>query len=164
MLYLITDTCILIDLERLGLLQQAGRLSQKLHILDIVIEVECAYLEEEVKKSGFIIESLSGDELKEAYRIEDITGKITIYDAMSYTCAKERDMVLATGDGPLRALADRTGVKYVGLLWFVKEMYLQGIIKPDEAEQALITIKSDKRFRIPEGHVNKEIMKIRKII
>lgn len=158
--YLITDTSILVDLERLGLLQHAGRLSHKLHIVDIVLKVECSFNERQIIDCGFNIVSMSGDELLEAYRIEADTGKITIYDSMSYIFAREHGMVLATGDGPLRRLADNTGVKYVGLLWFIKEMSLQGIIKHEAAKQALVTIKLDKRFRIPEGLVNQVIMEI----
>lgn len=157
---LITDTSILVDLERLGLLQQAGRLNHKLHIVDIVLKVECSHLENHVIRNGFIIESLSGDELQETYRLINTTGKITIFDAMSYTLAKERGMVLATGDGPLRILARKTAVKYVGLLWFIKEMYLQGIIKAADAAQALNTVKRDKRFRIPESYVDEIIAEI----
>lgn len=158
--YLITDTCILVDLERLRLLQQAGRLNHRLHIVDIVLRVECPHLERQVTSYGFIIESLSGSELQEALRIEKITGKITVYDAMSYTFAKERGMVLATGDGPLRALAGRTKVKYVGLLWLIKEMCLQSTITTEVAEKALNTVMRDKRFRIPENlvkHLMREI-------
>jgi predicted nucleic acid-binding protein len=154
MLYLIVDTSILIDLERLDLIRQAGCLKQKLHIVDIVLRVECNHIEQLVKKCGFVIESLSGDELTEAYRVEGMTGKITIYDAMSFAFAKKRNMTLATGDGSLRALAERTGVKYIGLLWFIKEMYLQNIITLEDAAKILKAIKSDKRFRLPEKLVD----------
>jgi hypothetical protein len=154
MLYLIVDTSILIDLERLDLLRQAGCLKQRLHIVDIVLRVECPHIEQLVKKYGFVLESLSGDELMEAYRVEGVTGKITIYDAISYVFAIKRNMTLATGDGSLRALAKRTGVKYVGLLWFVNEMYLQDVITLDDEEKILKAIKSDKRFRIPENQVD----------
>lgn len=129
MIVLVSDTSILIDLERGGLLEAAFSCGLTMVVPDLLYERE---LESEngpfLRKLGLGVAALTPDEVAIAQRVKAERKRLSLPDCFALACATRADHVLVTGDGDLRAEAiTRLGAVY-GLLWILDQMAESGTV------------------------------------
>jgi hypothetical protein len=103
MTILVSDTSVLIDLERGDLISCAFRLSATFAVPDVLYERELRdHGGEELMKLGLKVQSLDGDGVALAMRHLQAQRHLTVPDSFALALAKQNGWTLLTGDGPLR--------------------------------------------------------------
>lgn len=95
--------------------------------------------------------------LAEQYTVE--VKQLSRYDCMALAIAKIRKIVLMTGDGALRRKAEKEGVKVVGTIGILDELYEDGYIQNAEYIDCLKRLKKANHglIRLPEAELDKRI-------
>jgi hypothetical protein len=151
---LVSDTSVLIDLERGNLLQATFQLPTPLAVPDLLYERELA------PTNGELLLSLglrklpldpAGTALAQTYRGR--VRALSLPDAFALALAKQGGHTLVCGDRRLRDLSDTEGVTCHGVLWVLDQILDAGIRPKSELADALRTIAAHPRCRLPRGLV-----------
>ncbi|MGH8260287.1 MAG: PIN domain-containing protein [Steroidobacteraceae bacterium] len=118
---LVSDTSILIDLERAGLEAVAFPLGHRWVVPNLLYESELrtstgpAWVQR-----GLEVLELSPEELAIAQRHFQQHRTVSLNDCAAFALASHHEWVLLTGDSALRKLCGEHGVACHGLLWVVE--------------------------------------------
>lgn len=154
MIVLVSDTSILIDLERGGLLEAAFACGLTMIVPDLLYDRE---LESEngpfLRRLGLGVVALTPDEVTLAQRLKAECKKLSLPDCFALSCATRVDHILVTGDGALRSEAlERLGVVY-GLMWILDQMAQSGTVATALLHEGLSRIAAHPRCRLPHAEV-----------
>ena len=152
---LISDTSILVDLERGNLLEAAFRLQVDFAVPDLLFEQELKDTNgPELCDLGLLIQELDGQGVTRAFGYRDAEPLLSLADAFALSLAKEHDTTLLTGDAALRKLAEQETVDCHGLLWLLDRMFeADGIVLPEQLVKGLTEIMAHERCRLPKKEV-----------
>jgi hypothetical protein len=154
MTILVSDTSVLIDLERGDLIACAFKLPATFVVPDVLYERELRdYGGEELVKLGLKVESLDGDGVALAMRYMQAQRRLTVPDGFALVLAKRNAWTLLTGDGPLRELAKAEGVDCHGVLWLLDEFETQGAATYVQLHRGLEGISAHPRCRLPRREI-----------
>jgi hypothetical protein len=118
MTILVSDTSVIIDLERGQLLEPCFRLPHQFAVPDLLFERELAEQSgPELVALGLRVEELTSAELTAVQTVRRARPKLSLPDSYAYALASGRQWTLLTGDGELRALAEAQAIPYFGVLW-----------------------------------------------
>ena len=153
MIVLVSDTSVLIDLERGDLLEAAFTCGMTMVVPDILYERELAnhngpYL----KALGLNVVALTPTELQLAQTVHTERKALSLNDCFALGCATRPDHLLVTGDKALRAEAANRGVTVAGLLWLLDQMSNLGVAK-EQLHEGLTRIAGHVRCRLPVAEV-----------
>ena len=113
---LVSDTSVLIDLERGGFLDSCFRLPFEFAVPDLLYARELAdFGGPELVARGLRVEELTSAEVTTAQAVWGTHSKLSLPDAFAYVLACARGWTLLTGDGELRALAEAGGIEFFGV-------------------------------------------------
>lgn len=154
MIILVSDTSILIDLERGGLLEPAFSCGLTMVVPDLLYAKE---LESEngalLRRLGLGVVALTPDEVALAQQVRGSRPALSLPDCFALSCAMRPDHVLVTGDKILRAEAQaRLGAVY-GLLWILDQMEASGQVPATLLYEGLTRIFNHPRCRLPSADV-----------
>jgi predicted nucleic acid-binding protein len=158
MIVLVSDTSILIDLERGGLLEAAFSCGLTMVVPDLLYERE---LESEngpyLRQLGLGVVELTPEELELAQRLRAERKKLSLPDCFALSCATRVGHILITSDGDLRKEAiSRIGVVY-GLLWLLDQLAASGQVPIAQLWDGLNRISSHSRCRLPHAEVRSRL-------
>lgn len=158
MIILVSDTSILIDLERGGLLEAAFACGLTMVVPDLLYERE---LEPEngalLRKLGLGVVSLTPEEVALAQKLRTERKALSLPDCFALSCATRADHALVTGDKILRTEAvARLGAVY-GLLWMLDQMAESGRVTTTLLYEGLARISSHPRCRLPSAEVRSRL-------
>jgi hypothetical protein len=155
MIILVSDTSILIDLERGGLLEAAFSCGLTMVVPDLLYERE---LESEngpfLRKLGLGVVALTAEEVTYSQRLKAERKNLSLPDCFALSCATRADHVLVTGDGGLRNEAIVRLGKVYGLLWILDRMAESGIVSKLQLYDGLSRIAAHPRCRLPRADVH----------
>lgn len=158
MIILVSDTSILIDLERGGLLEAAFSCGMTLVVPDLLYERE---LENEngpyLKSLGLGVVSLSSAEATFAQEVSNARPGLSLPDCFALSCATRPDHVLVTGDKLLRKEASNRLGAVFGLLWMLDQMHASGRVPAATLLDGLTSIVQHPRARLPSEEVRKRL-------
>lgn len=153
MIILVSDTSILIDLERGGLLEAAFSCGLTM-VPDLLYERE---LEPEngpfLRKLGLGVVALTSEEVAFAQQLRTERKALSLPDCFALSCATRADHALVTGDRILRSEATARRRTVYGLLWILDQMVASGGISMAALHEGLTRISSDRRCRLPHAEV-----------
>jgi hypothetical protein len=155
---LISDTSILIDLERGHIIERAFRISYDLAVPDVLYRRELEpYNGRQLRTLGLKVMSVEGAGVVLAadYRVRE--QKISFNDSMALALAKVTTSILLTGDASLRALAGQETVECHGLLWLFDVFEREGAVEPASLHMALARIKNHPSCRLPRQEVERRL-------
>jgi len=154
MTILVSDTSVLIDLERGELIECAFELSATFAVPDVLYERELReYGGDELLRLGLRVESLDGDGVAMAMRQRQVRRQLTVPDSFALALAKINGWTLLTGDGPLRELAGAESVDCHGVLWLLDEFETQGAATHLQLHTGLEKISTHPRCRLPKREI-----------
>lgn len=160
MIILVSDTSVLIDLERGGLLEAAFACGHQLVVPDYLYVTE---LEPEngrlLVEMGLNIVELTSEEVAFAQAMSTAAPALTLADCFALSCARRPQHMLLTGDKALRSSADVKKVPCRGLLWILDQMEASGAIAPVSLVEGLQKITADPRCRLPKSDVAERLIK-----
>jgi hypothetical protein len=151
---LVSDTSVLIDLERGNLLDSCFKLPLVVAVPDLLYSRELAdYGGAALVARGLRVEGLTGDEVAFAQKTRGDHPKLFLPDAFAYTLASERGWTLLTGDGELRALAQAEKVPLFGVLWLLDQLFDGQVIEASALVAGLEVIAAHPRCRLPRAEI-----------
>lgn len=147
---LVSDTSVLIDLERGSLLKPSFRLPYRFTVPDLLYRQELnRWGGEELIKLGLSVEELDGDGLSRALAYRRQVPALSLPDCFALALAQTRFWVLLSGDDALRRLAVEEAVECHGVLWLLDEMHRAGVASIRQLYDGLTAISEHPRCRLP---------------
>lgn len=151
---LVSDTSVIIDLNRGGLLEQVFTLPYEFVVPDVLYKRELENYEgPRLRELGLRVEPLNNQEVEEAIRFRLHQSKLSVPDSFALSLAKSRKWVLLSGDADLRDMASREIVECHGVLWLFDQMEFNRTIAIGGLKQALNAIAEHPRCRLPRTEI-----------
>lgn len=155
---LVSDTSVLVDLERGGLQKACFRLPFPFAVPDLLYERELKpYGGKELIRLGLAIEELDADGIALALAYRQQTPALSLPDCFALALARTRSWILLSGDGALRRLATNESVECHGLLWLLDRMHDTGSVSTQELYDGLTAISRHPRCRLPKAEVRRRL-------
>jgi hypothetical protein len=159
---LVSDTSVLVDLERGALVDSCFRLPFEFAVPDLLYRRELAdFGGPALIEAGLRVEELSSAELAAAQELRGAHPKLSLPDAFAYSLASARDWALLTGDGELRALARAQKMTCFGVLWLCDQLFDGKVVGAEILAVALETIAAHPRCRLPRAEIAARIERYR---
>lgn len=154
MAVLVSDTSVIIDLERGTLLDDLFRLPFEFAVPDLLYRRELAGpLGDRLVALGLRVEELTSIELTRATTVRRQRKELSTADTFAFAIAEGRGWPLLTGDGGLRRLAAESQVAFHGVLW-ICDQFEQGPHVPlPRLHAGLTALSSHPRCRLPADQV-----------
>lgn len=152
---LVSDTSVLIDLERCQLVAEVFAVAAEFVVPDVLFNRELQGQEGEAYIGlGLRVETLTEDEVAAAQQYQRVQRGLSVPDAFSLALARARAWTLLTGDGPLRTFAQANGVECHGVLWLLDLMEAQNTASFQQLHEGLGRLAAHPRCRLPTAEVN----------
>jgi hypothetical protein len=154
MTILVSDTSVLIDLERGGLIDSCFGLEAEFAVPDLLYKRELAgYGGDALVARGLRIVELTSEELTAAQTVRTANPGLSLPDAFAFSLAASRAWTLLTGDGELRALARAERLSFVGVFWVLDQLFDGHIVDPAALVAGLGAIAAHPRCRLPRQEI-----------
>lgn len=151
---LVSDTSVVIDLERAHLIERIFALPYRFVVPDALYEQELkGHGGEQLVSLGLDVRTLTGDQVQEAQRLRTLERRISIHDSYALSLAKAEAAILLAGDAALRRLADAEGVRCHGVLWIFDELEARRVVGGVALRDGLTRIVAHPRCRLPRNEV-----------
>ena len=155
---LVSDTSVLIDLERGAFLEAGFRLSFEFAVPDLLYERELKdHGAMALIELGLRVAELDGAALALALGYRRRRRSLSLPDSFALALAKSNSWVLLSGDGGLRELAGEEGVACHGVLWLLDRMFEEGTAAAHELHTGLQAIAAHPRCRLPKADIRKRL-------
>jgi predicted nucleic acid-binding protein len=155
---LVSDTSVLIDLERGMLLEAAFRLPYEFVVPDLLYKRELRDLNgNQLQKLGLHVADLDDQGVAKALLYRGKEPALSLADAFAISLAQTHSWVLLTGDQALRRLANEEQLSCHGVLWVFDQMHHCGIASTQALQEGLSNISAHPRCRLPSLEVKKRI-------
>jgi predicted nucleic acid-binding protein len=156
---LVSDTCVLVDLERGSFLETSFRLPYEFAVPDLLYERELKdYGGDKLVELGLRIEELDGDGVASAIAYRHQHPSLSLPDCFALALARANSWILLTGDGGLRELANDECVDCHGVLWLVDRIQETAVATVQELNAGLAAIGDHPRCRLPRAEIRKLMM------
>ena len=155
---LVSDTSVLIDLERGKILQTSFALPFDFAVPDLLYRQELAeHGGPGLLELGLRIEDLDGDGVSLALHYRQADRSLSLPDSFALALAQRNSWTLLSGDGRLRELAHSEDVACHGVLWLTDQMFEHGTLSGSDLCASLHEIASHPRSRLPMSEVRKRL-------
>jgi hypothetical protein len=160
---LVSDTSVLIDLDRGAILPEIFRLPFEVGVPDLLFEGELKHWQgPALEPMGLRVLSLDGTgvSLAQTYRVRE--PRLSLPDAFALALAKTGGYVLLAGDKSLRELAEAEQVECHGVLWVLDQLEQHGVLAAARLLNALVLITSHPRCRLPKADIQVRLARYRR--
>ena len=155
---LVSDTSVLVDLERGSFLEASFRLPFRFVVPDLLYEQELKdYGGDELIKLGLVVEELDGDGVSLALAYRQQAPALSLPDCFALALAQTRSWALLSGDSVLRQLAEREAVECHGVLWLLDEMQNADVVNIRQLHDGLSAIAQHPRCRLPKPEIRRRL-------
>lgn len=155
---LVSDTSVLIDLERAQLLEDMFLLPFEFAVPDLLYERELAgELGDRLVALGLRVEILTPAELLRATVAQRQNTRLSVPDTFAFAIAHSRRWTLLTGDGSLRDLAVAEAIEMHGVLWLFDQFADGNHVPVDRLHNGLTALFEHPRCRLPVAEVRRRL-------
>jgi len=162
---LVSDTSVLIDLERGGLLEAVFALPHEFAVPDVLYDREMqGEWGEALVGLGFGLKRCRKKGVANALRYRQQRTSRSVPDSFALALAKERKWLLLTGDGQLRELAGGENVECHGVLWLLDMMEDAGTPGVQFLYDGLFALAAHPRCHLPRREITTRLERYRIII
>jgi hypothetical protein len=160
MVILVSDSSVLIDLERGELLEHAFSCGLIMAVPDLLYQNELENVNGPYLRTlGLNVLSLTPAEMEIAQTIKDKRPALSSPDCFALCCALRHGHVLLTGDMNLRKEATVRNAEVYGLLWLLDQMEACGKFSFTLLHEGLSKILAHPRCRLPKEEVNARLLR-----
>jgi len=157
---LVSDTSVVIDLERAGIIEHVFALPYRFVVPDALYEQELKdYGGERLIAKGLQVWTLTGEQVQEAQRLRALERRISIHDSYALSLAKAMAAILLSGDAAMRGLAEAEGVRCHGVLWVFDQLGEGQIVQPALLHEALTRLAAHPRCRLPREEIDLRLVR-----
>lgn len=155
---LVSDTSVLVDLERGALLEAAFDLPFQLTVPDLLYERELKdHGGSELIELGLSVSELTDEILQLAVSYTRSNKELSLPDCFALALAKTNDWTLLSGDAKLRQKASGEQVACHGVLWLFDRMMEHSVLDTRVLKAGLQAIASHPRCRLPRAEIKRRI-------
>jgi hypothetical protein len=155
---LVSDTSVIIDLDRGALIEDLFRLPYEFAVPDLLFERELkGPLGDRMVALGLMVEELTPEEVTRAAALKRRQVELSTADTFACVIAEIRGWTLLTGDGGLRSVAAAIGLPMHGVLWLIDQLEAEGIVDGLGLHKALSAISAHPRCRLPAVEVRRRL-------
>jgi hypothetical protein len=151
---LVSDTSVLIDLDRGALLEALFLLPHEFAVPDLLFARELAGpLGTRLVSLGLRVEELTDDEVTRATLVGRQHRNLSVPDTFAFSIAEQRGWTLLSGDGGLRTLARDAELECRGVLWLCDQLEAGAHVEAARLHAGLTAISSHPRCRLPSAEI-----------
>ncbi|HUD64527.1 MAG TPA: hypothetical protein VMQ17_08110 [Candidatus Sulfotelmatobacter sp.] len=151
---LVSDTSVLIDLDRGALLEAVFALPHGFAVPDVLYDREMqGDWGEQLRRLGLRVEEVSDAGVSNALRYRQVRTSLSVPDSFALALAKEREWLLLTGDNVLRDLAAGENVECHGVLWVLDLLEQAGVPGLQLLHDGLSKLAGHPRCRLPAREI-----------
>ena len=155
---LVSDTSVLIDLERGSLLETTFELTFQFAVPDLLYHQELArHGGPALVELGLRVEELDGAGVALALRYRRAHRPLSLPDCFALALARINSWVLLSGDRHLRALAANERVACHGVLWVIDRISEEGLLSNAQLYASIRAIADHPRCRLPRSELRKRL-------
>lgn len=155
---LVSDTSVLVDLERGALLEAVFNLPFQLTVPDLLYERELKdHGGTELMALGLNVSELTDETLQLAVSYTRSNKELSLPDCFALALAKTNNWTLLTGDGKLRQKASGEQVACHGVLWLFDRMMEHGVLDTPLLRSGLQAIANHPRCRLPRAEIKRRL-------
>ena len=155
---LVSDTSVLVDLERGSLLEASFRLAVRFVVPDLLYERELKHWGGvDLKKLGLVIEQLDGAGVSLALAYRKRVPALSLPDCFALALAQIRSWILLSGDSALSQVATAAAVECHGVLWLLDMLHDTAVVDIRELHNGLTAIAQHPRCRLPNSEVRRRL-------
>ncbi|WP_374344469.1 DUF3368 domain-containing protein [Phenylobacterium sp.] len=163
MTVLVSDTSVIIDLERGELLESVFRLTVDFAVPDLLFHRELAGpLGDRLLALGLRVEELSPGEVQGATVLRRADATLSLPDTFAFALAQGRQWTLLTGDAGLRRTAEAHALDVHGTLWVLDQLEAQGACSLEVLAAGLAKASGHPRCRLPKAEVTARLNRYRR--
>lgn len=134
----ILDASVAIDLVNGNLIEAVAKLSYRIGIPDVILDVELrTYSEFHSEISPFVKIEYTEKQIDQVIQLRALKSNVSIPDLFAFISATYHSCCLVTGDNNLRKLAESRHVTVHGTLWILDDLIEESILSTIEATIAL---------------------------
>ena len=165
--YISSDTNVWLDFVEIEKLNLPFQLPYIYIMNDETIEDELLNppgISDKLLQLGLQKTELTEEEFYLAGTLASRYAKPSIYDCIALAIAKIRGLTLLTGDGPLRKAAVAEGVKVVGTIGILDQLYVGNFIEDEEYSECIQRLidKNGGKVRLPKHELEIRLQRIKK--
>lgn len=151
---LVSDTSVLIDLERGSLLESVFDLPFEFAVPDLLYERELKkHGGPELIGMGLRVEELDVAAIALALQYRRAQRRLSLPDCFALALAKTCAWMLLSGDGALRVLAPKEDVECRGVFWLLDCLHEHRILGRNALVEGLGQIAEHPRCRLPRAEI-----------
>lgn len=155
---LISDTSVVIDLERAELIEHVFALPYRFVVPDALYEKEIKdYGGERLVALGLEVRTLTGAQVAEAQRLRSLERRISIHDSYTLSLAKAEAAILLAGDAAMRRLAEAEDVRCHGVLWVFDQLEEHRVVGAAALHAGLTRVVAHPRCWLPREAVEQRL-------
>jgi predicted nucleic acid-binding protein len=163
MTVLVSDTSVIIDLERGELLESVFQLAVDFAVPDLLFHRELAGpLGDRLLALGLRVEELSPGEVQGATVLRRADATLSLPDTFAFALAQGRQWTLLTGDAGLRRTAEAHALDVHGTLWVLDQLEAQGACSLEVLAAGLAKASGHPRCRLPKAEVTARLNRYRR--
>lgn len=155
---LVSDTSVLIDIQRASLLARLFALPYDFVVPDLLYETELIeWIGPELLELGLQVTELEPHEIVRATTLKRAKAALSTPDVFAFCLAAERGWTLLTGDGALRKEAERQELSMHGVLWLFDELERHEVCEVGVLRTGLETLRDHHRCRLPADEIENRL-------
>ena len=155
---LVSDTSVLIDLDRGSLVEPTFRLPFEFTVPDLLYERELKdHGGPDFIRLGLRVAELGGDEVALALSYLRKRRSLSLPDSFALALAKTNSWILLSGDREMRELAVEEEVSCHGVLWLLDRMFEHRVVDPEDLCTGLRQIAEHPRCRLPQPEIRRRL-------
>ena len=155
---LVSDTSVVIDLERAELIERIFALPCRFVVPDALYENEIKdYGGARLVELGLEVRSLTGEQITEAQRFRSLERRISIHDSYALSLAKAEAAILLAGDAAMRRLAETEEVRCHGVLWVFDRLEEHQVVGAAALHAGLSRVVAHPRCWLPRNMVDQRL-------
>ena len=157
---LVSDTSVLIDLERGSLLETSFALTFQFAVPDLMYRQElAAHGGPALIKLGLLVEELDGEGVALALGYRQAHRPLSLPDCFALALAKLNSWILLSGDRHLRELAANERVACHGVIWVIDGIFEEGLLSNRELYTSIQVIAAHPRCRLPRPELRERLQR-----
>lgn len=162
MTVLVSDTSVIIDLERGEILETVFAMNAEFAVPDLLFERELSGdLGARLVRLGLRVEELSPAEVEAATVLSRSDRSLSLADTFAFALAQARRWMLLTGDAGLRRAAEAHQLEVRGALWVFDQLEASGVCGLHVLDEALTRTTGHPRCRLPRTEVARRLARYR---
>lgn len=155
---LVSDTSVIIDVERGALLNDWFRLPFEFAVPDLLFHRELSGpLGDQLIGRGLRVEELTPGEVTRATAVLRQRTDLSVPDTFAFSLAAARGWALLTDHGTLRQLAITKKIEVYGVLWLFDQLEAGRLLPLRKLRDALTSISEDPRCRLPAAEIKRRL-------